>query len=82
MNQKTDKRHCLAKHAPEVSSCRGGIRLILTGKNTQGKTVQTTAFIDNAFIPGLVENIFQVCKHKQRQAADLVEQLKKATHGD
>lgn len=81
MSQKTDKRHCQAKHRPAITPCRGGIKMILTGRNTHGKPAAVTVFIDNLFLPGIVGDITKVVKGKAAGAGELVRLVKEAANG-
>lgn len=80
MSQKTDKRHCQAKLRPTISACRGGIKMILTGKNTHGKPAAVTIFIDESFLPGMVGDIKTVVFQKAQKAANLYTDIKDAVN--
>jgi hypothetical protein len=78
---KTDKRHCQAKIKPMLTACRGGIKMVLTGKNTHGKPASVTVFIDNSFLPGIIGDIRNICRMKQVDAIALLQRVKEAANG-
>jgi hypothetical protein len=81
MSQKTDKRHCQTKFRPSLTTCRGGVKMVLTGRNTHGKPAVVTVFIDNAFLPGLVADIAAIAYNKKVDAHNLHAKIREAANG-
>lgn len=77
---KTDKRRQMNNARPEITSCRGGVRMVLNGRNTKGKQAQVTVFIDNAFLPMIVGDIANIANLKAKEAQILRERVKAAAN--